>query len=411
MNFRILFLVFFVILFCNFSFAAPLSLEFEKDSYFSGETVQGKIFFDESFNDVIRSNDFYMGFNESTFNIYPVLIEFENYTYFYFDLPVDLENGSYDFVIENVLYVNNNVLVEEDQFFNLDIISLEGPVFTISPALINIDLETDNWFEIELNNPSEETAFVNISFLDDFIFTNYDYFSLNSGYSKTVRFYVSSYFANKSESFIYMDYSNLSYSIPAFIEGLVIREEENVSEPINITNETQILGGLVFIQRGFDADLKLGESDSGFVKIFNDFNQDLNDINFELTGNLAEILDLEFTNVEILKAGKEVINHFYVNENKNGESGVYEGNLEVKYNDEVYDSISIMINILSEDEVPINDSLPEINISDERKEPDEPSSNKPLLFGILAFVVVLAILILIKYKKSKKKSNLPFEKN
>ena len=130
-----------------------------------------------------------------------------------------------------------------------------------------------------------------------------------------------------------------------------------------------------------------------------------------MTGNLAEILDLEFTNVEILKAGKEVINHFYVNENKNGESGVYEGNLEVKYNDEVYDSISIMINILSEDEVPINDSLPEINISDERKEPDEPSSNKPLLFGILAFVVVLAILILIKYKKSKKKSNLPFEKN
>ena len=411
MNLRILVLVFFAIIFCNFSFAAPLTLEFEKSSYFSGETVQGKIFFDESFDDVIRSNDFYMGFNGSTFDIYPVLVDFENYTYFYFDLHVDLDSGNYDFVIENVLYVDNNVLVEEDQFFNLDITSLEGPVFTISPALVNVNLENSNWFEIELNNPSEETAFVNISFLDNFIFTNYDYFSLNSGSSRVVKFYVSSSFANKSESFIYMGHENLSYSIPIFIEGIVISEEENVSEPINITNETQAVGGLVFIQRGFDADLMLGESDSGFVKVFNDFNQDLNDVNFELTGNLADIIDLEFANVETIVAGKEIVNHFYVNEDKKGESGVYEGNLEVKYNDEVYDSIDIMINILSAGEQPINDTTPQINNSREEKEPDAPSSNKSLLFGILAFVIVLAVLILIKYKKSKRNTNLPFEKN
>ena len=405
MNPRILFLIFALIFFCNFSFALPLNIEFEKESFYSGETVQGKIYFDESFQDELNSNDFYISLEEST-NVYPVLFDFENYTYFYFDLPLDLVGGSYDFVVEDVIYLENEVLVEEDQIFNFELFDLDRSIVTIDPALINVNLDYDNWFEIDIVNPSDYSAFVNMTFADDFIFTNYDSFSLSSGRSKNVKFYISS-FADKAESSILIDYGNLSYSVPVFIEGFVVSIEINETPISNETNETEVIepeGKLIFITENFSASLKIDESKSGFVKVFNDFNQEIQNIEFELTGNLEKIIDLEFDNIDSIFAGEEIKNHFYVNENKESEVGEYSGSMNVFYGGEVVDSIEISINVYSEEEdLPLENDTILDPIDDEPDEPEEdPPSNMGLFLGIIVFILILGIFILVRYKKSKK---------
>jgi hypothetical protein len=411
MNFKFLILVFFAISLSNFALATPLIIEFERDSYFSGETVQGKIFSDGSLEEDIRSTDFYLSFNSSDYDVYPVLNEFENYTYFYFDIPIYLAGGSYNLVIKDVLHVVNGILVEEDQIFSLNINEYDGAVLSIDPAIIRINLETDNWFTISMNNPSLESTTVNINFSDDFIFTNYDSFLLNSESSKNVQFYVSSSFADKSESFIYVNYDNLSYSIPIFIEGLTILGEDNISDPLNDTNASETIRSIVFLQREFDLDLKEGESIPGFVQIFNDFNKELTNVKIILSESLEGIVDLEFSEIEFIDVGESVKDHIYINENKNVAPGEYEGSLDLEYNGEIYDTISIFVSILSE-------SIVEENVTGEGEsegegegESEGEDGNLKLFIGLLVFVLILGLLIYLKYKKSKKETNSPFEKN
>ena len=225
MSLKFLSLAFFVAIFSSLVVASPLTIEFDKENYYFGETVQGKMFFNESLEDDIKSTDFSLNFNESSFDVYPILVEFEDYIYFYFDIPISLSDN-YDLVIEDVIFVDGGILVEEDQSFDISMGIYNGSILTVDPGIIIVNVDENNWFSIEVGNPSSYVSSVDISSPDGFIFTSDDSFSLSPLGSKNVQFYVSTSFADKSESSVLINYGNLSYSIPIFIDGLTIFNEK-----------------------------------------------------------------------------------------------------------------------------------------------------------------------------------------
>ncbi len=401
MSLKFLSLAFFVAIFSSLVVASPLTIEFDKENYYFGETVQGKMFFNESLEDDIKSTDFSLNFNESSFDVYPILVEFEDYIYFYFDIPISLSDN-YDLVIEDVIFVDGGILVEEDQSFDISMGIYNGSILTVDPGIIIVNVDENNWFSIEVGNPSSYVSSVDISSPDGFIFTSDDSFSLSPLGSKNVQFYVSTSFADKSESSVLINYGNLSYSIPIFIDGLTIFNE---TAEINDTSDE---GDLKFEQRGFDLEIEKGESSSGFVKIANTFDIELMDVGVSLSEELVGIIDIEFKEIESIGIGEEIKNHLYINEDKSSEPGEYRGTLDLEYNGEIYDSIPLYVNILEEIVVENNVSEDFNDTREEEDELDEEEGNTGLFIGILIFVVVIGLLILIKYKKSKKKNKFPY---
>ena len=70
MKFKVLIFPFFVFILSNFALANPLTIEFEKEQYYSGETVQGKLFIDESVQGEIKTTDFHLEINNTIINVF-----------------------------------------------------------------------------------------------------------------------------------------------------------------------------------------------------------------------------------------------------------------------------------------------------------------------------------------------------
>jgi hypothetical protein len=186
------------------------------------------------------------------------------------------------------------------------------------------------------------------------------------------------------------------------VEGFVeeSESEENVSSEINETEDVEEQGNIVFLQKGFNISIGTNQAESGFVKIVNEFNQSI-EIEVILSENLESIIDLEFEK-KMFNNFESKKNYIYVNENKNVESGVYEGSLSLSYNDSVYDTIPFIISVF-EEEVEDNNTIPPKERPD--IEDEKPRDKKfDILIGILIFVLILGFAIFLKYKKEEKRN-------
>jgi hypothetical protein len=385
---RWLVLVIFFIVLSTFSFASPINVEFEKN-YYRGETVQGKLFIGEDVEDNLRTNDFRLELDGVPSNIYPTLIEFDDYIYFFFNLPVNLV-GNCSFVIEDLIYHKDNILTEEDIFFNFTILETNESIVNVNPALVSLDLMESNYFYLDVSNPIEVLANVKIVVEDNFITPNKEEFLLGSGEGENIEFYVSSVLANKEETSIFVEYGNFSYIIPLFLENVNLQPENNA------TNET-VEGKLIILEERIDIEIDYDESDEGFIRISNEFEESIESVSVELTGNLEGIIELEFYEVDLLDVGEVKKNRIYVNELGAVEEGEYTGEINVLYNGEIQDSISIHINVLGIDG-PGNVTPP--NPPDN---PDEGDSRWTTILFVGLFFVIVGGFVLIKYIKSKKK--------
>jgi hypothetical protein len=392
MNLKFLVILFFSVLCISFVYASPVDITFEKNFYYLGETVQGKLYLDDSVNDKIKTTDFHLSFNGTNTNVYPTLNSFENYTYFYFDIPYGLIEGNYDFVLEDVLYLKDEILVEEDQLFDLNINSRNGSIVSISPAIIEIDMTKDNTFYIDFENPSYVDTNVNISVEDGFIAPSNNYFSLNSGKSKEIKFNLYIMFVDKDETSIIVSYDDLSYVIPVYIDGF---SEETVNET---EVEEEMEGKLSFLEEEFNVTIDINQSVSGFVKIFNDLSEDLSNVEIKVSEGLKEIISLEFETIDSIKIGETIKNHIYINENGIISSGNYEGTIDLIVNEEIYDSVVIKVEVLESEEVE--------EIEEEKEKPDvepEGDNRNTIIITILIIILIILIAIFVKYKISKKK--------
>jgi hypothetical protein len=383
----LVFVIFFIV-FSVSSFASPIDVEFERN-YYRGETAQGKLFIGEDVQDELKPNDFRLELGGVPTGIFPTLIEFEDYTYFFFNLPIETY-GNYSFIIEDLIYLKNGILTEGDILFNFTVFDTNESVVNVNPAVVNLDLLESNYFYLDVGIPSGSEANVNIIVEDDFITPNKDSFVVDLWGSENVEFYVSSVLADKEETSIIVEYGNLSYTIGVFLENF------NIPVDNNETNESNV-GELNILEETLDIEIEYGASDEGFIRIINEFEESLEGIEIEISGELEGILELEFYEIASLGVGEVKKNRIYVNELGTLEEGEYAGDINVLYGGEIYDSISVHIEVLGIDG-PGNVTPP--NPPDNG---DEGDSRRTIIIGIGAFLLVVGGFVLVKYLKSKKK--------
>jgi hypothetical protein len=385
---RGIFFIIFILLFGSFCYALPVDVQFDKDTYYSGESVQGKLFFNEELEDEIRIQDFRLELADERISIYPGLVKLDEYTYFYFDLPEVF--GNYSFVLEDVIYLENEILVEEDLYYEFFIEEINQSLLTIDPGVFEIDVIEGNYFYLTINNPGDESVEVNITLEDDYL-SSVDGFLLSAGDSEEVEFYVSSVLLNENFSNILISYNEFSYNVPVFFKNI------DLIDPIEVVEE----GDLYFVEESLNITFNIGESVEGFVRIFNGFDKVLENVVVEVSENLEDMLQMERYVIEEIGIEESFKDRMYANELKDTEKGEYTGWIKLTYGGEEYDIIPVYVNAFGEDE-PVEENITFPNIDEE--DTSEPKDNKwNILFGVIGVILVISVFIFIRYKKSEKK--------
>lgn len=393
-----------LILSCGFVSAFPITIEFSKDSFFSGETVQANIYV-EDLDYGLDSNMLTFFNNISNFPINPSLIQLgQDHYYLYFDLDEDLISGNYSLVFNDVIYRIDNVLTQDDFVFDMIIQETNDSILSINPGIIKVgDVQVNNNFNIYLLNRGNENILVSLTSSSSFIDLSLNEVSLGAGQSNLINVYLSEYLIDNIETEnIEISYDNKSYTLP-----LWFRRDDTTFTDIELVE-----GDLYFAEdvEFFNKSIYFNESIiGGYVKVRNSFNLSLYDINFDLDDSLKEVIDLEFSSLDEI-GGNEVIKlYLNINENKDIEHGTYEGYVYLE-NGELEDSFLMIINVLSiiEEEEIIDDI-----ISDDIED-IEPEEQKKLVLGVwfwaLIFLVFVGLILYLIYNKKKpKKTNFPFK--
>lgn len=415
MKIKILFL--FILFFISINVFAQQSLieiSLLKENYLPAETLQTEIFLNQDpERELAVTNIFLRDNSNQNIKIAPIFTEIEKNHYFvYFDLPQDLEEGSYSFTVEKVLFKKDNILTEviETKIFNLTKEDL--PILAIKPAVIVVDVENPK-FEIKVENKGDIPIGFTIETTEKILHLYKTPITLQASRSRTFKFTIntSEIKENLKENLV-INYSR-SYTIPIYIFKEKIEEvEEKEIETIKFITE------LSYLEKTIEKDLTL----KGALKFQNLLNETLHDLNFKLTGNLADIVRLNLTYLEKIEAGETLEQYIWINEEKNPQQEKYFGEFVLTTTEGYSATFPIYIDV--EIEKPVEE-VPEIEeveeIPEEKEEeisfeffPTEPEeeieieeekrSKVGIVVGVLAILIILIVILFSKRKKPTPKT-------
>jgi hypothetical protein len=400
----IIFCFLFVILFSGFV-VSQVEVDFVKDSYFSGETVQAEIIV-SNLDDNLRSNmlELYQDGSDvpTSFNL--VKLDSTNY-YLYFDLGGDF-SGDYDLVFEDIIFSENGSTHQSDFSFPLSVQETNNSIFSINPGFVKADdLQFNNLFYVYLFNRGDEGINIVVDPEDDFVDVSTNVVPLSPQESGYFTIYLSDLLISGESGMKYVNLlsGSFGYSLPVWLGS--VEDTVDVEE-----------SGVYFVENSefFDVTVNEGESlEGGYVRFKNGLDYAI-DVRFRLTGNLDEVIDLEFESLEDVGPQEVVslgLNVF------GAEAGSYEGNVIVYYGPPYEDTFLIRVNVLDvEDEVVVSgtvnseyiggDDVVDPDVLDE--EDDESTTKLSTLFWILLFVLIVVLLVFLRYKKKKVKKPHPF---
>jgi hypothetical protein len=385
--------------------AKPLDITFQREIYAARETVQAEIKLNVELEENIKATDIRL--LNSTFGridyVSPFIVQFtDDYYYLYFNLP-RLEEGNYTFQVLNLIYKKSGTYVKENQTETLTIENTsDRPIITISPGAIKVtDLETRDTFKFFIDNIENKEVNINLSKTLDFIFLSDD--TLKLGPNEKAPFNV--YFQNTDGyEHIILDYTNGSYDILVWFEDSKPYENEtNVT--LNETIETDCIR-FVSPENSVNFTIDQNNTISGYLRFRNFCNSPIYNINFNLTGNLKNIIKLNITNLEEIQPGDTLYQGLDINPRLRADLGIYSGNLTLESN-EIFDYFPIYITIKDpEEEINITD-LPIINetendtIENETEPEEEKTGGKTGIWILLIILIIIIIVILFVYLKIK----------
>jgi len=389
-----------LILSCGFVSALPIDVEFSKDSFFSGETVQANIYI-EDLEYGLDSNMLTFSNNVSNFPINPSLIQLtQDHYYLYFDLDEDLISGNYSLVFNDVIYRINNVLAQDNFAFDMIIQETNDSILSINPGIIKVDdVQVNNNFNIYLLNRGDEDILVSLTSSSSFIDLSLNEVSLGAGQSNLINVYLSEYLIDNIETeSIEISYDDKGYTIPMWFNIDIQQDPVFVEGDLYFAEDVEFFNKSIYFNESI-----IG----GYVKVKNSFNVPLYDLIFDLDDSLKEVVDLEFNSLEEIGGNEIVKLYLNINEDKDVEPGTYEGYIYLE-NGELEDSFFMIINVLSF----VDDEIIEDIISDEIED-IEPEEQKKLILGVwfwaLVFLVFVGLMLYLIYNKKKpKKTNFPF---
>jgi len=404
----ILFLIL-LIFFIGFVSAEPLNISLEKNNYLSGETFRAEIGVNANLEDEIKTGDFELWQDNIKKTISPFLVRIdETLLFVYFDLPI-LNEGNVSFLVKDLVYLKNGILVKEDQSQSFDIIG-NGSIITLNPAVIKIiNFDEDTNYNIRIKN--KEGHSIEISLIENYPFIYLeDYnFVLNPGEEKIFVLHIDpTLIKDEHEALVEIYYGERKYDLFFYLD---YKDEVLVSEGIE-DSEDIILPG-----KNVSFDISIGEyneviepeeiSKKGTIKIKNFGDENVSNIIFSLTGNLDEIVEINITKIDLIEPGEIVKQYIWINKEGDATEGEYSGNLVLTYG-KGSDSWPMTIIVEAKDEN--SDKHEEISnesedLNDTEYEDYEPpfDENKKGIGKWIWFLIIAGILAVLVFFYIKKK--------
>jgi len=399
----IFFFFVFLVLFSGFVSSGAVEVDFVKDSYFSGETVQAEVIVDSV--ESLRSNMIKLYQNDSpitaSFNLVKLNSSFH---YLYFDLRNNLV-GNYDLVFEDVIFTENGSTHQSDFVFPLIVEDTNNSIFYMNPGFVKADdLQFNNLFYVYLLNRGSENINILLSSEYDFIDLSTDVVPLSSNDAEYFTIYLSDFLVDGETGMKYVDLSSGSfgYSLPVWL-GFG-------EETVEVED-----GGVYFVENSDFFDVTVDEGDTlegGYIRFENSLDY-ATDVQFTLTGNLEDVVELEFESIEDVEPQETITLGLTVH---GIEAGYYEGEILSYAGPPYEDNFLIKVTVLDvEGEVVVNgtvedggNNVVDPNSTNGTSEEDEEGFKLGVWFWILVFVVLIGLFLYRRYKKKKVKKPHPF---
>jgi len=378
-----------------FDFVDGFSLDIvpAKEVYNSGDTFQVDISVNGDLQSEILVQNIELKCPE-TISIAPFLLRLtDDHYYSYFDIPSELGNKNCSFVINNLIYLENDFLEQKSFVYNFSLNDSNNSVY-VNPAAVRItNIENQDTFVIQLINNGINTTNFSFSTMQTFFDMSKQSLVLNPGQSGQFYVYMSDFLYNNiGKAEIKIDYNSDYFTIPFFF---LIEDE-----PI-VQNQTITESRLDFVMDvdNFNLSVNYDESTSGFVK-FKNYGDDINNLTFELTNNLEEVLDLQFNILDQIRKDETLKQYIYVNRNKNVIPGNYSGNLKINYDSK---SIEFPVYIEIKEFFLDNHTLINNTVKNDTGKPKNEKSTISVWWFVGLFFVILITVFFLLYKKRNKK--------
>jgi len=282
-----------------------------EEVYSPGDTFQVEYVFGEGLVSEVLSSNIDLKCNDVDVSVAPLILRLGGDRYVsYFNLPADIENGTCNFYLKDVIFFEGGVYDQRD--FNVSfLVDYSNSSFYFGPAGVLVsDFDSQDFLDFYLvNNYNQAESFV-VSETYDFIDVQDGELLLSSGEEGNFRVYLSEYLYDGSEKVeLDISYDGISSKIPIWFDIDYVSDNDNSG----VIRDEEI------INFDMDVDLinvSLNDSNStyGFVKIVNEGNIDIQNVLFELTGNLEDVCFIQFDSLDILSSGESVKQFVYVNQ-------------------------------------------------------------------------------------------------
>ena len=399
----------------------------------------------------------------------PVILTKLNELNYFAYTPLNLKSGIHTLQLK-LIYLENNVLEErifEKEFYIQD----SNSYVTIDPALVVINKEDiAPYFKIYLTNKGTESIELGITSQQPFIYPSKTTLSIPSGEQRSFFLYTKSS-EEKETTQIQITNQAQSYSIPVIVINKQQAVTENKTAIIELNNKTTIvtidndtakidIGGktktitlenetaviasgeipqitveqsrnlsnlirnkITFnvTTKSFVNSIYQAQTPELFIGYYNSFENPIQDITFELSDSLKEIITTDPQHLDIINSGELNDLHVLINQEKTAELKKYEGTLTLKARGIEQDSFYFYINVLPKkedvNEQIRNQTIPYEDLATEDPLEDNPifnysknlveegskktkTKNKTLLIvlGVIAVIILIAYLLINKQK-------------
>ncbi len=355
-----------------------------KNEYFIGETFQAELKFPDIVDKIELSNiKILNNLNEPT-NIGVILKDIDKENYFvYFDIP-EIENGLYKLTVNNVKYIENNILKKENFEKEILISKKDYDIISINPPVIIADIDEKSFFKIKLENKGNNLIFLEIT--DNSNSTNL--ITKNISINKESIDYV--YFAiNKSINKVNLSliYNKNIFTLPIYVKN--IRQKENIKFFIENNNEKKYI-------KDFKAEIPYGNYAETDIFLENNENN-LANLTISIKGNIKDMIKLGFEKIDFFENKKVIALNLYINKAK---IGLYEGDLKI-FNEKIEVNLPLSIKIIGLKNKVIEEIEKTTNISETVKEENEkidkeikPITNKKVNKERLSYMLIIAVIII-----------------
>ena len=326
--------------------------------------------------------------------------------YCYFDLIKTLPEANYSLQVTYSYEENGRIVYKTDKDYFL-LKKLTKPIISVYPGAAY--LKDKDYIYLEIKNHGQGT---NVTIHANNAFIDKNSFFLDTGQRELVYVKVS----NPGLNFINVSYDNETYEIVVYLAlNLTKEREENVTLPQEKSEEkpavqpTTPKDALQFIevQKSASLEIKQNKSLSAYLRFKNFWNENLTNVNVEISENLKNLVFINFSPIQILEPGS--INGFEVVVNTtNAQPGNYSGTIIISCDEGARDYYNLTICVIGEEIPAVSNETTPLIPQEELMQEEEAKPKKGPIIAIFVIILVLGIgaFLYFKLKKTKIKKSL-----